>query len=87
MGTLLEQKKRTKRKARKQAQLQLQQTQEQLRQAKEERKEILEREFANQSKEPVTVVEIFNIIREVLDDTNRYRIQDELKHLLIRRAE
>lgn len=79
MGKLLEKKKRAKRRA-------FNKTQQQLFTAEQERKDMLEREFHNQRGEPVTVIEIFNIIRDVLDDTNRYRIEEELKRLLIRRA-
>lgn len=79
MGALLEKKKRAKRRA-------FKYVQQQLRTAEEERQHMLESEFELQQNEKVSVIEIFNIIREVLDDTNRYRIEDELKRLLIRRA-
>jgi hypothetical protein len=79
MAMLLDKKKRAKRKA-------VKYVQERMRQSEDERKRILENEFHHQRNEPITVIEIFNIISTVLNDTDRYRIQEELKGLLIRRA-
>ena len=79
MATTLERKKRAKRRT-------LRKVQEQILQAETERKRILENEFHHQRNEPITVIEIFNIISTILNDIDRYRIQEELKGLLIRRV-
>ena len=79
MSELLKAKKRAKRR-------ELKKTQERLQKAEQERKQTLEREFHNQRGESITVIEMFNIISTVLQDLDRYRIQEELKQLFIRRG-
>ncbi len=79
MGDLLKAKKRAKKR-------EFKRTTERLQKAEEERKQTLEREFHNQRGESITVIEMFNIISTVLNDLDRYRIQDELKSLIVRRS-
>jgi len=80
MGVLLDRKKRAKKKA-------FKATQERIQKVREEQQQLLELEFHNQRNEPITVLEIFNVISEVLNESERYRVRDELKRLLLRRAE